>query len=51
VTIIFARFMPFFRTSAPFVAGVAEMMRSKFMACNVIGARSLETNWQGVSQR
>ncbi|HAJ14026.1 MAG TPA: hypothetical protein DCM06_15910, partial [Comamonadaceae bacterium] len=30
VTIIIARFMPFIRTFAPFVAGVAEMTRSKF---------------------
>jgi membrane-associated protein len=38
VTIIIARFMPFIRTFAPFVAGVAEMTRSKFTAYNVIGA-------------
>ena len=38
VTIIIARFMPFIRTFAPFVAGVAEMTRSKFTAFNVIGA-------------
>jgi len=38
VTIIVARFMPFIRTFAPFVAGVAEMTRSKFTAYNVIGA-------------
>ena len=37
-TIIMARFMPFIRTFAPFVAGVAEMTRSKFTAFNVIGA-------------
>jgi len=37
VTIIVARFMPFIRTFAPFVAGVAEMTRSKFTAYNVIG--------------
>ena len=30
--------MPFVRTFAPFVAGVAEMTRSKFTAYNVIGA-------------
>ena len=30
VTIIIARFMPFIRTFAPFVAGVAEMSRAKF---------------------
>jgi membrane-associated protein len=38
VTIILARFMPFVRTFAPFVAGVAEMTRSKFTSFNVIGA-------------
>jgi membrane-associated protein len=38
ITIIIARFMPFVRTFAPFVAGVAEMSRSKFTAYNVVGA-------------
>jgi len=38
ITIIIARFMPFVRTFAPFVAGVAEMSRTKFTAYNVIGA-------------
>jgi membrane-associated protein len=38
ITIILARFMPFIRTFAPFVAGVAAMTRSKFTAYNVIGA-------------
>jgi membrane-associated protein len=38
VTIILARFMPFIRTFAPFVAGVAEMTRSKFTLYNVVGA-------------
>ena len=38
VTIILARFMPFIRTFAPFVAGVAEMTRSRFTAYNVGGA-------------
>ncbi len=38
VTIIVARFMPFIRTFAPFVAGVAEMDRAKFTFYNVIGA-------------
>jgi membrane-associated protein len=38
ITIILARFMPFIRTFAPFVAGVAEMNRAKFSAYNVVGA-------------
>ena len=38
VTIIAARFMPFLRTFAPFVAGVADMTRSKFSFYNVVGA-------------
>lgn len=38
ITIILARFMPFIRTFAPFVAGVAEMNRLKFTAYNVVGA-------------
>ncbi|MFM2345968.1 MAG: hypothetical protein RL654_721 [Pseudomonadota bacterium] len=38
VTIIIARFMPFIRTFAPFVAGVAEMTRAKFAMFNVVGA-------------
>ncbi|MDB5893604.1 MAG: hypothetical protein JWQ88_1135, partial [Rhodoferax sp.] len=36
-TIIAARFMPFIRTFAPFVAGVAEMDRRKFSAFNIAG--------------
>ncbi len=38
VTVILARFMPFIRTFAPFVAGVAEMNRAKFTMFNVVGA-------------
>jgi len=38
ITIVLARFMPFIRTFAPFVAGVAEMNRAKFSAWNVAGA-------------
>jgi membrane-associated protein len=38
VTIIAARFLPFLRTFVPFVAGVAEMTRSRFTLFNVAGA-------------
>ena len=38
ITIVVARFLPFLRTFAPFVAGVAQMTRAKFIAYNVGGA-------------
>ena len=37
VTIVLARFMPFLRTFAPFVAGVAQMTRRKFTLYDVTG--------------
>ena len=37
VTIVAARFMPFLRTFAPFVAGVAQITRSKFTLYDVSG--------------
>jgi len=38
ITIIIARFMPFIRTFAPFVAGVAAMNRRSFTIYNAAGA-------------
>jgi len=37
ITIVAARFMPFVRTFAPFVAGVAQMTRRKFTLYDVTG--------------
>jgi membrane-associated protein len=37
ITIVAARFMPFLRTFAPFVAGVAQMTRSRFTFYDVSG--------------
>lgn len=38
ITIIAARFMPFLRTFAPFVAGISHMSRGKFSLYNFAGA-------------
>jgi membrane-associated protein len=37
ITIVLARFMPFLRTFAPFVAGVAQMTRTRFTLFDVSG--------------
>jgi len=37
ITLVAARFMPFLRTFAPFVAGVAQMSRSRFTLFDVTG--------------
>ena len=37
ITIVAARFMPFMRTFAPFVAGVAQMNRARFVVFDVVG--------------
>ena len=46
ITIVAARFMPFLRTFAPFVAGVAQMTRSRFTFYDVTGGAL----WIGASR-
>jgi membrane-associated protein len=41
ITIVAARFMPFLRTFAPFVAGVAQMTRGKFSLYDITGGTLL----------
>lgn len=38
IAVVLARFMPFIRTFAPFVAGVAAMERGRFTLFNMLGA-------------
>ena len=38
ITLVAGRFMPFVRTFAPFVAGVAQMTRTRFIFYDVVGA-------------
>ena len=44
MTIVMAEFMPFARTFAPVVAGIAEMRYTKFASYNVVGAISWITS-------
>ena len=48
ITIIVARFLPFVRTFAPFVAGVAQMSYPKFALYNVTGATLWVASLSGI---
>ena len=50
ITIVIARFMPFLRTFAPFVAGVAQMTRSRFTFYDVTGGTLWEIFEFGMDQ-
>lgn len=44
-TIVIARFMPFFRTFAPFIAGTGHMNFGKFLSYNVVGGVAWVTSF------
>ena len=44
-TIVIARFMPFFRTFAPFIAGTGHMRFGKFLSYNIIGGIAWVTSF------